>query len=108
MPTSKGSAASSLPLGLGDLWTLARKVERLLQLEEAQNKVLGDLKDQLVSLDKRLSHLESRQDVTVNEAKAAARAASYEATQGVVSDLARRIGTLEASAAARTKRIRSE
>jgi len=82
-------------LGIGGAWALLRKVDRLLQLEEEHGKAISELGTQLLALDKRLSHLESRQDVVVNEAKAAARSASYEATQGVASDLARRIGVLE-------------
>ena len=85
-------------MGIGGAWAVLRKVDRLLQLEEEHGKAISELGTQLLLLDRRLSHLESRQDVVVNEAKAAARSASYEATQGVVSDLARRIGLLEAAA----------
>ena len=69
-----------------------------MQLEEEHGKAISELGAQLLALDRHLSHLESRQDVVMNEAKSAARSASYEATQGVVSDMARRIGLLEAAA----------
>ena len=85
-------------MGIGGAWALLRKVDRLLQLEEEHGKAIADLGTQLLALDRRLSHLESRGDLVVNEAKAAARSASYEATQGVTADLARRSGALEAGA----------
>ncbi len=93
-------------MGIGSVWSLFRKLDGLLQVEEIHRRLIADLNDQMVALDRRLLHLESRQDIVVNEAKAAARSASYEATQGVAADLARRIGALEAAATApKRKRI---
>lgn len=85
-------------MALRDAWTLFRKVERVLELEEAHGKAIDELKSGFTDLDRRLARLEHREDLVVNEAKSAARAASYEASQGTVADLARRIGALEATA----------
>ncbi len=85
-------------MSIGGAWALIRKMDRLLRLEEEHGKATIELEGQMLALDRRLSYFESRQEVMVNEAKAAARSASYEATQGVAFDLARRVGALEARA----------
>lgn len=80
---------------LKDAWGLFQKVQGLLALQESHGKSIDVLKQGLADLDRRITRLEAREEMVVNEAKAAARAASYEASQGTLSDLARRVGGLE-------------
>lgn len=91
-------------MAFGATWAFVRKIDRLLELERVHSEAMGDLKQAFTNLDRRIARLETREDVVINEAKSAARAASSEATQGAVADLARRIGALEAGAASQ-KRI---
>lgn len=80
---------------LKDLWTLFETVQGLLKLEKTHGESISDLKKAVADIDRRVQRLENREDVMVNEAKAAARAASHEATQGALADIARRLGRLE-------------
>ncbi len=90
-------------MALRDVWALAKKVDSLLALEAFHHKSIDELKQSIAALDRRVARLEDRESVVVTEAKAAARSASYEASQGTVMDLARRIGALEAQAAVPAK-----
>lgn len=81
-----------------DVWGLVRKLDALLELERSYREALDELRRAVTDIDRRLTRLEAREDIVVSEARAAARAASYEATQGTITDIARRIGTLEVSA----------
>lgn len=70
----------------------------MLEAQEAQSTAIATLTASIADLDRRLTRLETREELVVSEAKNAARAASHEATQGSLADLARRIGHLEAAA----------
>lgn len=84
-------------MALRDVWALFRKVERVIEMEELHARSIDELKLAFTDLDRRIARIENREDIVVNEARSAARAASSDATQGAVADLARRIGALEAS-----------
>jgi hypothetical protein len=76
---------------IGDLWSLVKKVDRLLDLEEKQSKAIAGLQDQVNDLNARVTRLETREEIVVVEAKGAAGVAAM----GAMSDISRRVGALE-------------
>ncbi|WP_158745514.1 hypothetical protein [Acidisphaera sp. L21] len=78
------------------LWRLARKVEGLFDNQAKQGEALAALQRETSALSDRLTRLEAREEIVVTKAEAAASTAAMGATNVVMSDLARRIGGLEA------------
>jgi len=83
-------------LGVGDLVKLFRSVDRLLTLEAKHGKAIEKLEAEIDKLQDRVTRLETREDIVIIEARAAASAAATQVAIASVSDVARRIGQLEA------------
>ena len=75
---------------------LARNVESLLELEKKQGQTIADLKVALIDIEKRVSRLENRGDISVVEARAAARIGVIEAVSGQLMAIGERLVRLEA------------
>ena len=90
---------------VGSVWGLAKTVERLLSLEQKHGEAIADMRGEIAALTKRLDRLEDRFCTLPDDAKAAARAGAQEAMAGVIYDMGRRIGALEAAAPIPRKRI---
>lgn len=82
-------------MGLGDLPGLVRTVDRRLLLEGKHGKAIEELGTEIDALKQRVTRLESREDLVVAEARAAAGAAATHVSVASLADLARRIGRLE-------------
>ena len=78
-----------------DAWAVAKKLDRLLELEERQGKAIASLQDQIDTLAQRMIRIESREEIVVAKAEAAAGMAAMGAATLSMADLARRIGGLE-------------
>ena len=79
------------------IFRLLRKIDTLLQLEAMQRTNFDAVNKTLVDLEKRISRIENREDVVVNEAKSAARTGAQDIMTGFAADLVRRITLLEAA-----------
>lgn len=90
---------------IGQVWELVKTVERLLSLEQKHGEAIADIRGELAALDKRLDRLEAQFGTLPGDAKAAARAGAQEVMAGVIYDMGRRIGALEAAASVPRKRI---
>ena len=99
----------SLP-SLSTLWTLAKKIDGLLELEERQSKSLADLAVRLTTIERRMDRLEDREERMVEKAENAARSAATIAATASLADIAHRVGVLEGRtetvAKKRTRRIK--
>lgn len=80
---------------VSDLWALLKKVDRLLELEEKQAKAIAGLQDQINDLTTRVTKLETRDEVLIARAEAAAGMAAMGAATASMSDISRRVGALE-------------
>ncbi len=76
---------------IGAAWNIAKKVDRLLELEEKHGKAIVGLQDQIDALSIRVVKLETREEVLMERAKAAAGMGAMAA----MADVARRVGALE-------------
>jgi hypothetical protein len=83
-------------VALGDAWRLFKTVERLIEFEAKQSQALEAVKAGLLDLERRVTRLESREDLVVSEARSAARAGAADAMQGVILRIGERLGALEA------------
>jgi hypothetical protein len=88
-------------LGFGDLIHLLRTVDRLLVLEKRHGDLIERLGKDVQALADRLTRMESREEVLIVEARAAAATAASVAASGHLAELARQVGALQE----RTKRI---
>lgn len=79
-----------------DFLKALRAVDQLLALDEKYRKAFERLAADVDELEKRVTRLEVREDIVIVEAKAAAAAAASQVAIASVSDLAIRIGRLEA------------
>ena len=75
---------------------LVRKIDRLAGLEDRHDKASNSLREDIEGLNARVTRLEAREDIVVAEAKAAAGTAAGIAASGYMSDIARRVGVIEA------------
>jgi len=82
----------SLPV---QFWTLARKVDEVLTLQERTQKALDILSKSVEQLERRVTYLEASQPQVVTEAKAAASAASTMVAGALLSDTVTRLTRLE-------------
>ena len=81
-----------------ELWGVIRKIDGLAGLEEKHEKALAALRAEVDDLKARVTRLEAREDIVIAEARAAAGTAAGMAATGYMSDIARRVGFLEALA----------
>jgi TolA-binding protein len=77
------------------LWTLARKIEELLELQSKTRVALEAIEGRLRSLEDRMTHLEAGQGQLITEAKAAAGAAAAGVASSVISDVVTRVTRIE-------------
>lgn len=83
-------------MSVGDFIKLLRSVDRLLTLEAKHGKAIEKLEAEIDKLRDRVTRLETREDMVIIEARAAAGTAATQVAIASVSDIARRIGQLEA------------
>ncbi len=81
--------------GLSDFLAALRRVDRLLDLEEKQAKAIANLQDQINDLALRVTRLETRDEVVIARAEAAAGMAAMHAATSALSDISRRLGRIE-------------
>ena len=79
----------------GRLWTLARKVENLLELHGKTRTALEAIDLRLAALEDRMTYLEAGQGRVVTEARAAAGAAATGLAGSVISDIVTRVTRVE-------------
>lgn len=77
------------------LWTLARKIEDLLELQSKNRVALETIEARLRGLEDRMTHLEAGQGQLITEAKAAAGIAATGLAGSVISDLVTRLTKIE-------------
>jgi len=82
----------------GRLWSLARKIEELLELHNKVQESLKVVDERLKALEHHLLRLESEKAQIITEARSAATAASTIISGGIVSDAVTRITRLEGRA----------
>lgn len=88
--------ASSRALAFPNIIELLRSVDRLLRLEANHGKAIERLGQEIDNLKERVTRLETREDIVIVEARAAAGTAASQVAIASVSDLAVRIGRLKA------------
>ena len=79
-----------------EFWGVVRKIDGLAGLEDKHETAIASLRAYIDDLKARITWLEAREDIVVVEAKAAAATAAGFAAIGFMSDIARRVGVLEA------------
>jgi hypothetical protein len=79
----------------GKLWTIARKIEEVLALQEKTKQGLADVNRRLDELDTRMIRLEAREGQVITEAKAASAAAATMVASAVISDIVTRVTRVE-------------
>ncbi len=79
----------------GKLWTIARKVEDVLVLQEKTNQGLAEVHSRLDDLEARMTRLEAREGQVITEAKAASVAAATMVASAVISDIVTRVTRVE-------------
>ena len=77
------------------LWTVARKIEDLLELQTKTREALEKLDARLRAVEDRMTHLEAGQEQLITEAKAAAGVAATGLASSVISDVITRITRVE-------------
>ncbi|MGH9440432.1 MAG: hypothetical protein ACRD22_21870 [Terriglobia bacterium] len=77
------------------LWTIARKIEDLLELQSKTRVALETIETRLRTLEDRMTHLEASQAQIITEAKAAAGSAATIVAGSVISDAVTRILRIE-------------
>jgi vacuolar-type H+-ATPase subunit I/STV1 len=77
------------------LWTVARKLEDLFELQTKTRTALEAIEARLRGLEDRMTHLEAGQRQVITEAKAAAGIAATGLTSSVISDVVTRITRIE-------------
>jgi hypothetical protein len=79
-------------------WGVLRKLEALLDLEDKHGRAIAGLQDQIDTLADRVTRLETRDEVLIAKAEAAAGMTAMGAATAAMSDLSRRVGGLETRA----------
>jgi predicted nucleic acid-binding Zn-ribbon protein len=82
--------------GVGLLWQLARRIEKVFEEVDNANRGLAKLRDELNDLEKRVTALEGREELLVEKTRTAASVAAGSAVTHHLVDMSRRIGALEA------------
>jgi Holliday junction resolvasome RuvABC endonuclease subunit len=77
------------------LWNLARRTEDLFGLHQRVEESLKALHQRMTDLETRMTGLESREALTVAEARGAAIAAATAVAGGVISDAVTRVTRIE-------------
>jgi hypothetical protein len=77
------------------LWTVARKIEELLELQSKTRVALEAIEGRLRNLEDRMTDLEAGQGQLITEAKAAAGIAATGVASSVISDVVTRVTRLE-------------
>jgi vacuolar-type H+-ATPase subunit I/STV1 len=77
------------------LWTVARKIEDLLEFQAKTREVLEKLDVRLRAVEDRMTRLEAGQEQLITEAKAAAGMAATGLAGSVISDVVTRITRIE-------------
>ncbi len=77
------------------LWTIARKIEEMLELQSKTRTVLEEVESRLRGLEDRMTYLEAGQGQVVIEARAAAGVAATHLASSVISDVVTRITRVE-------------
>lgn len=77
------------------LWTVARKIEDLLELQNKTRVALEAIEARLRGLEDRMTHLEAGQGQLITEAKAAAGVAATGLAGSVISDVVTRVTRIE-------------
>jgi hypothetical protein len=80
---------------LGELWKLAKTVDRLLSSEKRNSESFAEVARRLDAIETRLTNLEAREERMVTEARAAAATVASVAASAHVAELARAVGALE-------------
>jgi vacuolar-type H+-ATPase subunit I/STV1 len=76
-------------------WTVARKIEDLLELQTKTREALEKLDARLRAVEERMTRLEASQEQLITEAKAAAGVAATGLASSVISDVVTRITRIE-------------
>lgn len=85
-----------------------RRLEGLLELEAKHKTAIAKLETDFLEIDRRLTRLESREELVVIEARSAARAGAADAMQGVILQIGERLAAVEAKAQPRQIRRKPE
>lgn len=89
----------------GWLWSLGRKVEELLGLQNKTREALEAVDIRLRALEDRMTHLEANQAQLIVEARAAASTAASAAAGGMIADVVTRLTRIEVRAEEVAKRL---
>ncbi len=84
-----------MAFSIGDILSLFRTVDRLLDLEKKHGGLIKELNQDLQILRDRVAKLEAREDALIIEAKAAAGVAASAAASQHIAALALRLGALD-------------
>jgi hypothetical protein len=87
------------------LWTIARKIEELLELQHTTRVALEAIDARLRALEDRMTHLEASQGQLITEAKAAAGVAATGLASSVISDVVTRLTRIEMQQEAMQRRL---
>lgn len=82
-------------MGVGSFVNALRGLDRLLTLEAKQGAAIEKLAAELDALKTRVVRLETREELVITEARAAASAAASHVVVASFSDVSRRVGMLE-------------
>jgi len=77
------------------LWTLSRKIEDIVKLQDTTKEALEVVNSRLQALETRMTHFEANQTGLITEAKAAAGAAATGLAGSILSDVVTRITRIE-------------
>jgi cell division protein FtsB len=80
---------------IGLLWQLARRVENVFNEVDNANRGLAKLRDELNALEKRVTNLESREELLIEKTRSAAGVAAASAVTQHLVEMSRRLGALE-------------
>lgn len=87
------------------LWTIARKVEEVLELQTSTRSALEAIESRLRAIEDRMTYLESGQGQVVTEARAAAGIAATGLASSVIPDVVTRITHVEMQQEGFQKRV---
>jgi hypothetical protein len=82
-------------MAIRDWLGIARTLDHLLQLDEKYRRLFEAVTLRLDAIDVRLARLETREEIVVAKAEAAAMSASTIAASHALADLARRLGATD-------------
>lgn len=82
-------------MAFADAWRLIRTIDKLIQSDADNRRTFAELQVAIAGLDRRITRLESREDIVAIEARSAARTGASDAMQGVILKIGQRLGALE-------------